>query len=90
VRGRVARESAESRVKRIVAEQFGVEEEQLTPGTRFIEDLGGESLDTVELVAAMELEFDIEIPDEDAEKNLTVGQVVEYINQRLGGKKSPG
>jgi len=86
----MARQSAESRVKRIVAEQFGVEEEQLTPETRFIEDLGGESLDTVELVAAMELEFDIEIPDEDAEKNLTVGQVVEYINQRLADKKSPG
>jgi len=86
----MARESAENRVKRIVAEQFGVEEEQLTPETRFVEDLGGESLDTVELVAAMELEFKIDIPDEDAEKNLTFGQVVEYINQRLVDKKSAG
>jgi len=86
----MSRGSVESRVKRIVAEQFGVEEEQLTPGTRFIEDLGGESLDTVELVAAMELEFDIEIPDEDAERNLTVGLVVDYIKRRLASKKSAG
>ena len=84
----MTKESVENRVKRIVAEQFGVEEEDLTPQTRFIEDLSGESLDTVELVAAMELEFDIDIPDEDAEKNLTVGQVVEYINRRLTSQQS--
>ncbi len=69
----------EERVKEIICEQLGVEEEEVTPNAKFIEDLGADSLDTVELVMAFEEEFDLEIPDEDAEKIVTVGDAIQYI-----------
>jgi len=67
------------RVKEIVAEQLGVEESLVVPEASFMDDLGADSLDTVELVMALEEEFDIEIPDEDAEKIQTVNDAIEYI-----------
>lgn len=67
------------RVKNIIAEQLGVEAEEITMDSSFIDDLGADSLDIVELIMALEEEFDIEFPDEDAEKIATVGDVVEYI-----------
>lgn len=70
----------ESRVKRIVADQLGVEDSQVTNEKNFISDLGADSLDTVELVMALEDEFGIEIPDEDAEKINTVQQAIDYAN----------
>ena len=69
----------EARVKKIIAEQLGVEESQVTNEKAFVADLGADSLDTVELVMALEEAFEIEIPDEDAEKILTVKQAIEYI-----------
>ena len=69
----------EERVKEIICEQLGVEEDDIDPGKKFIEDLGADSLDTVELVMACEEEFDLEIPDEDAEKIVTVGDAIQYI-----------
>ena len=72
--------SIEERVKQIVAEQLGVDEEQVTPEAAFMDDLGADSLDTVELVMALEEEFDIEISDEDAEKIQKVQDAVDYIN----------
>jgi acyl carrier protein len=69
------------RVKEIVAEQLGVEESQVTTESSFMDDLGADSLDTVELVMALEEEFDIEIPDEDAEKIQTVNDAIEYITE---------
>jgi acyl carrier protein len=69
----------EERVKEIICEQLGVEEDDIDPGKKFIEDLGADSLDTVELVMAFEEEFDLEIPDEDAEKIVTVGDAIQYI-----------
>ena len=69
----------EERVKEIIVEQLGVEENDVAPAAKFIEDLGADSLDTVELVMAFEEEFDIEIPDEDAEKITTVGDAIQYI-----------
>ena len=69
----------EERVKEIICEQLGVEEDEVTPNAKFIEDLGADSLDTVELVMAFEEEFDLEIPDEDAEKIVTVGDAIGYI-----------
>lgn len=74
---------SEERIKEIIVEQLGVEEEQITPDASFIDDLGADSLDTVELVMAFEEEFDIEIPDEDAEKIRTVRDVIVYLNQHL-------
>jgi len=71
--------SVEERVKEIIGEQLGVEENEVTPNAKFIEDLGADSLDTVELVMAFEEEFDLEIPDEDAEKITTVGDAIQYI-----------
>ncbi len=71
--------SVEERVKEIICEQLGVEENEVTPNAKFIEDLGADSLDTVELVMAFEEEFDLEIPDEDAEKITTVGDAIQYI-----------
>ncbi len=71
--------SIEEKVKEIVAEQLGVEEDQVTPEAAFMDDLGADSLDTVELVMALEEEFDIEISDEDAEKIATVGDAIAYI-----------
>ncbi len=73
--------SVEERVKKIVVEQLGVSDEQVTPEASFVDDLGADSLDTVELVMALEEEFDIEIPDEDAEKITTVKQAIEFIEE---------
>jgi acyl carrier protein len=74
-------ETLEERVKKIICEQLGVEEDEVTPEAKFIEDLGADSLDTVELVMAFEEEFGLEIPDEDAEKIATVGDAVTYIKE---------
>src|SRR4030095_15536269 len=71
--------SVEEKVKEIIVEQLGVEEDDVTPAAKFIEDLGADSLDTVELVMALEEHFDIQIPDEDAEKIATVGDAIQYI-----------
>jgi acyl carrier protein len=71
---------SEERIREIIMEQLGVEEEQITLEASFIDDLGADSLDTVELVMAFEEEFDVEIPDEDAEKIRTVQDVIEYLN----------
>src|SRR2546427_11383352 len=71
--------SVDERVKEIIVEQLGVEEDDVTPAAKFIEDLGADSLDTVELVMALEEHFDIQIPDDDAEKIVTVGDSVQYI-----------
>jgi len=73
--------SIEERVKQIVAEQLGVDEDQVTPDAAFMDDLGADSLDTVELVMALEEEFDVEISDEDAEKIQTVKDAIDYISQ---------
>ena len=72
----------EIRVKKIIAEQLGVEESQVTNEKAVVADLGADSLDTVELVMALEEEFEIEIPDEDAEKILTVGKALDYIKEK--------
>lgn len=72
--------SIDERVKKIVVEQLGVKEEEVKTSSAFVEDLGADSLDTVELVMALEEEFDIEIPDEDAEKITTVQQAIDYVN----------
>ncbi len=74
--------SIEEKVKNIIVEQLGVSEEQVKPEAKFIEDLGADSLDTVELVMAFEEEFDITVPDEDAEKLTSVGEVFAYIEQQ--------
>ncbi len=75
----------ENRVKKIIVEQLGVDPTEVTTGAHFVNDLGADSLDTVELVMALEEEFNAEIPDEDAEKIQTVGQAVEYV--KTHGKK---
>ncbi len=72
--------SIEERVKKIVCEQLGVKEDEVTTGASFVEDLGADSLDTVELVMALEEEFETEIPDEDAEKITTVQEAINYVN----------
>lgn len=74
--------SIDERVKTIVVEQLGVKPEQVVPAASLIDDLGADSLDTVELVMALEEEFETEIPDEEAEKIRTVGQIMEYIKAR--------
>jgi acyl carrier protein len=74
--------SIDERVKTIVVEQLGVKPEQVVPEASLIDDLGADSLDTVELVMALEEEFETEIPDEEAEKIRTVGQIMEYIKAR--------
>ena len=73
----------EQRIKEIIADQLGVEVDKLNPNARFVEDLGADSLDVVELVMAFEEEFGIEIPDEDAEKIRTVGDVFNYLRDRV-------
>jgi acyl carrier protein len=78
----IAMATVDERVKKIIAEQLGVEEGEVTPEASFVEDLGADSLDTVELVMALEEEFSIEIPDEDAEKILTVGKALDYIKEK--------
>jgi acyl carrier protein len=70
------------RVKKVVVDQLDVNEEEVTPTASFVEDLGADSLDQVELIMAFEEEFDIEIPDEDAEKISTVGDAVGYIDEK--------
>src|SRR6201989_3052177 len=77
-----------AKVKTIIVEQLGVDEEEVTPDASFVDDLGADSLDTVELVMAFEEEFGIEIPDEDAEKITRVKEAVEYIESH--GKKKKG
>jgi acyl carrier protein len=74
----------EARVKKIIEDQLGVSAEQVTNEASFIDDLGADSLDTVELVMALEEEFDIEIPDEDAEKMTTVQAAIDYLEQKVG------
>jgi acyl carrier protein len=74
--------TVDERVRKIIGEQLGVEEDEVTPEASFVEDLGADSLDTVELVMALEEEFGIEIPDEDAEKILTVGKALDYIKEK--------
>ena len=76
--------SVEERVRKIVVEQLGVKEDEVTLEASFVDDLGADSLDTVELVMALEEEFETEIPDEDAEKITTVKQAVDYVNGHLG------
>jgi len=78
--------STSSRVKKIIVEQLGVSEEEVKSEASFVEDLGADSLDTVEMVMAFEEEFSIEIPDEDAEKIKKVQDAVEYIEKKSGGK----
>ena len=73
--------SVEERVKKIVMEQLEAEDNQVKPDASFVNDLGADSLDTVELVMELEEEFDITIPDEDAEKIQTVGQAIDYIKK---------
>lgn len=79
--------SVEERVKNIVVEQLGVESEQVTAEASFVDDLGADSLDTVELVMALEEEFGMEIPDEEAEKIRTVGEAITYISNAAAEKK---
>ena len=76
-------DNIEQRVKKIVAEQLGVAEAEIKNEASFVNDLGADSLDTVELVMALEEEFDIEIPDEEAEKIQAVGQAVDYIKAHM-------
>jgi acyl carrier protein len=78
-----ADKTTEQRVKDIIVEQLGVNADQVTPEAKFIEDLGADSLDTVELVMALEEEFGHEIPDEEAEKLQSVGDVIKYIEEVL-------
>ena len=75
--------SIEDRVKKIVAEQLGVKEEEVRSEASFVDDLGADSLDTVEVVMALEEEFETEIPDEEAEKITTVQLAINYINENL-------
>ena len=76
--------SIEERVRKIVAEQLGVKEDEVKNEASFVEDLGADSLDTVELVMALEEEFETEIPDEEAEKITTVQLAINYVNENLG------
>jgi acyl carrier protein len=79
--------SVEERVKQIIVEQLGVDEGEVTPTASFVDDLGADSLDTVELVMAFEEAFGIEIPDEDAEKIATVKDAIEYIEKHAKASK---
>ena len=79
--------AVEDKVKKIIIDQLGVDEAEVTPEAKFIDDLGADSLDTVELVMALEEEFGIEIPDEDAEKITRVKEAIDYIDSHAKGKK---
>lgn len=79
----MADETIEARVKRIIIEQLGVKADEVTNESSFVDDLGADSLDTVELVMALEEEFDCEIPDEEAEKITTIQQAIDYVNAHL-------
>jgi acyl carrier protein len=85
--GIISMASVEERVKQIIVEQLGVDEGEVTPTASFVDDLGADSLDTVELVMAFEEGFGIEIPDEDAEKIATVQNAVEYIEKHAKATK---
>ena len=74
----------DERVKKIVVEQLGVKEDEVNDSSSFVDDLGADSLDTVELVMALEEEFECEIPDEEAEKSTTVQQAIDYVKAHLG------
>lgn len=78
-------EPTEARVREIITNELGVEPEKVTNDASFVDDLGADSLDTVELVMAFEEEFGIDIPDEDAEQMRTVGDAIEYLNKHSGG-----
>ena len=78
--------SVDEKVNDIISEQLGVKKEEVKPESSFIDDLGADSLDTVEVVMALEEEFGIEIPDEDAEKITTVGAATKYIEEKLSKK----
>jgi len=75
--------NTEKKIKSIIADQLGIPEEEITNDASFVEDLGADSLDIVELIMAMEEEFEIEIPDEDAEKLLNVRDAFEYVKKRV-------
>ncbi len=79
--------SIEERVKKIVSDQLGVKEEEVTPEASFVDDLGADSLDTVELVMALEEEFETEIPDEQAEKIETIQDAIDYIKEHMDKEK---
>jgi len=79
--------NVEERVKKIVVEQLGVKEDEVTNEASFVEDLGADSLDTVELVMALEEEFKTEIPDEDAEKITTVQEAIDYVSEHVKKEK---
>jgi acyl carrier protein len=79
-----AKANVAEKIKQIVSEQLGVDEGEVTPTASFVDDLGADSLDTVELVMAFEEAFEIEIPDEDAEKIRTVQDAVTYVEKKLG------
>ncbi len=76
--------SVEERVKEIIAEELGVDQSEVTEEASFLNDLGADSLDTVEIVMRLEEEFDQEIPDEEAEKLDTVGKAIDYIKEKIG------
>jgi len=78
----------EERIKKIIAEQLIVDEEEITEDASFIDTLGADSLDTVEMIMEIEDEFGIEIPDEDAEKLTTVGQAIEYVKRKVEEKEA--
>jgi acyl carrier protein len=83
----MADKNVEDKVKQIIVEQLGVDEGEVTQNASFVDDLGADSLDTVELVMAFEEAFDIEIPDEDAEKIRTVKDAIDYIGKNAKGGK---
>jgi acyl carrier protein len=85
--GKIRMASVEERVKQIIVEQLGVDEGEVTPSASFVDDLGADSLDTVELVMAFEEAFGVEIPDEDAEKIATVKDAIEYIEKHAKASK---
>ncbi len=76
--------SVQEKVKKIIVDQLGVKDEEVSAESAFVDDLGADSLDTVELVMAFEEEFDLEIPDEEAEKIGTVGDAIKYIEEHQG------
>ena len=79
-------EEIQVKLKEIVMDRLNAEEDQIKPAASFVEDLGADSLDIVELIMGIEEEFDIEIPDEDAEKLTTVGEALDYVKQKLGAE----
>ena len=78
--------SVGEKIKAVIAEQLGVKPEEVTEQAKFVDDLGADSLDTVELVLALEEEYGVEIPDEDAEKLTSVGDAIKYIEEKLASK----